>query len=124
MSRIPNILPLLFLILTTLLLVSCEGYLHTFTHEVTGTAARTNITYQGPKSEDYTQLLNQSLPWSLEVSYIEPYDVGNSYYLSAHKLESDSVGTVIVTVYIDGVLYQTEQTSDSFGFVAVYGTTP
>ena len=121
---------ILFLIPTVIFLFSCKGESGTppiqrpFIYEITGTAVRVDLKYQDPRRGDYTQVFNRTLPWSIELFYLEPDDVGNSYYLSAQKLESDSVGTVIVTIYVDGALQKTQQTSDSFGFVAVYGTTP
>jgi len=119
---------IIIVILTVFLLLSCGGkpgtppILHTFTYEVTGTTTRANITYQDPQEGDYTQIFNRTLPWSIELFYLEPDDVGNSYYLSARNITS--AGSVVVSAYVDGILEKAEQTSDPFGFVAIYGTTP
>ena len=109
-------------------LLSCGGesgwlsVLHTFTYEVTGITTRADITYQNLPKGDYIQIFNKTLPWSIELFYSEPDDMDNSYYLSARNITS--AGSVIVSVYIDGILEKAEQTIDPFGFVAIYGTTP
>ena len=128
MYRIRVLLSLLFLILIIFFLLSCGDesgtppIQHPFIYEITGTAARVDIRYQDPRRGDYTQLFNVPLPWNKDLIYLEPDEVGNSYYLFAQNITS--AGSVIVSVYVDGILEKTEQTIDPFGFVAIYGTTP
>lgn len=125
---------LLIVLATCSCLVGCEeepwtpsiSIEHAFTYEVTGTAICADIKYKSVwvGTPRYYEEPNTFLPWNKELVYWEPSDIGTSYYLSARKLESDIFGEVIVSVYIDSVLEKTEKTSDPFGFVAVYGTTP
>ena len=128
MCRIRISLALLFLFLIISSLFSCKGepgtppIQHPFTYEITGTAARVDLRYQDPRRGGYTQLFNVALPWNKDLTYLEPSEVGNSYYLAARNITS--AGSVIVSVYVDSVLEKTETTADPFGFVAVYGTTP
>ena len=128
MRRIQNRLSLLILPLLVFFLLSCKGepgtppIQHPFIYEITGTAIRVDLRYQDPRRGGYTEILNVSLPWTKDLMYLEPDEVGNPYYLSAQNITS--AGSVTVSVYIDGFLEKTETNANAFGFVALYGTTP
>ena len=88
---------------------------HTVSYEVTGTATSVSTTYRGPTG-DSAQAGAQPVPWRHTQTM-----KGRAYYYLSGQNQGDS-GTVICTVYVDGVAKESNSSTGPYTICQVSGT--
>jgi hypothetical protein len=110
---------LILLVLVIIALWGCdefEGPVYSrgeYRVEGQGTA---NLDYDNLDDLGAERLYHVALPWSKAYTF-EPD--GQDYYLGAQS--NDSLGILIVSLWVDGVLVETKCIRNPYGFVAIYG---